>query len=451
MLYSQYKERGRRFFTAIKVAIPFFLISSYLAYNFYQLDTFDNDDFVLFTFLALIYVYYTFFMLFENSELNYLDSVTKVFNRVTIQKILNKNVGKNKIMIMFGLKNIDQIISRYGLESINGVLYNFILIVNDVLENNKLHNIPIGEYISGFFIMLVDQRSDLDTIMKKIEIRINKFGIDNIETRFIYSSVLLGRNVNYCISSLSYELFSVDKKLNLSFYESEIRKSLNKANFLFKTQTIKSINNQENMVYITQKLNLQNDKIQKVDFIQIINKLGLEVDYDITLLKTLFNKNFDIKSKMFLEISPVSIRNSYFQRELLRLIKDKKIDSSKIVIEFHESEFYEDMKLFSYIAKMYRKFGFSLAISHFGGKNSSFEYLKYLEIDYVIYDLEFSKNILQDKTKIIFQNTLNLVHELGIKAILRFVDKKEIYDMAQELKVDYLQGFYIQKPIKLEF
>ena len=63
--------------------------------------------------------------------------------------------------------------------------------------------------------------------------------------------------------------------------------------------------------------------------------------------------------------------------------------------------------------------------------------------------MEFNKFINDNKIRQIFENLNKTCKILDIKTIMRFVDKKPLFDDVTALGVDYAQGFYIDKPTDL--
>lgn len=452
MLYSQYKERVKRFFTALKISIPFIILIFLWIYTFFNFEKIEQQEIILFAILSLCYVYYNFYMIYNIFSTSDIEPVTNVFNRYKFGKFVKRKVNKNKILTVIGIKNIDEITDRYGLENVDFVLKNFVIVFNSFLEKHKIKNVPIGRFINGYFLAVFDYRSDLDHLLKTFSIEINKNTINEIEVRIIFSSTPFVKSLSHAISTLSYNLLNQDKIVDLDLYEQRIANLLKNSEFSFKFQTIKSLKNQPNLIYLVQKVNLEFENITKTNLIQIINKLGLEIEYDLNSLKTLFNEKIfnKINSQIFIEISAVSIRNPHFQRELFALIEEYKIDPKKIVFEFYEEHFYSDIMTFKNIIKSYKTYGFSFALSHFGGQNTSFAYLKYLDIDFIIFDLEFSKNYDQTKIKNIFSQICQLCSNLGIKSVIRFVDKEFLLNELYDSQIDYIQGFLIGKPTSLE-
>ena len=452
MLYSQHKERVKRFFTALKISIPFIILIFLWIYTFFNFEDIEQRDIILFAILSLFYVYYNFYMIYNVFNTSDIEPVTNVFNRHKFGKFVKRKANKNKILAVLGIKNIDEITDRYGLENVDFVLKNFIITFNSFLEKHKIKNVPIGRFINGYFLAVFDHRNDLDHLLKTFSIEINKNGINDIEVRITFSTTPFIKSLSNAISTLSYNLLNQDKVVDLDLYEQRIANLLQNGEFSFKFQAIKSLKNQPNLIYLVQKVNLEFENITKTNLIQIINKLGLEIEYDLNSLKTLFKEKIfnKISSQIFIEISAVSIRNPHFQRELFSLIEEYKVDPKKIVFEFYEDHFYNDIMTFKNIIKSYKNFGFKFALSHFGGQNTSFSYLKYLDIDFIIFDLEFSKNYDQTKIKNIFDQICELCLNLGVKSIIRFVDKENLLNELKNSQIDYIQGFLVSKPTTLE-
>ncbi|EKR7974601.1 EAL domain-containing protein, partial [Campylobacter fetus] len=126
-------------------------------------------------------------------------------------------------------------------------------------------------------------------------------------------------NLNVTLSTLFYMILDRQNelKINESKYEKMIFEALRDKNFIFKFQTIKSNKNSDDMTYVMQRLKLPNSNISKIKFSQVINRIGYEIFYDKEVLRLFFSRiSKDIKGKIFIEISPVSLRNYFFKAEL---------------------------------------------------------------------------------------------------------------------------------------
>ncbi|NLY04452.1 MAG: EAL domain-containing protein, partial [Campylobacter sp.] len=146
-----------------------------------------------------------------------------------------------------------------------------------------------------------------------------------------------------------------------------------------------------------------------------------------------------------------SLRNKEFKDEIYSLITNKFLDPKRIVFEIYEKEIYDEIPRLNEIITQFKEYGFEIAINQFFGNNASFEYFKYIDFDYVIYDLEVNKNFARgNKIRDMFDIINNSSSKFKTKTIIRFVDKAKLYNELLKTDIDYIQGFYIDKPTKIE-
>ena len=178
----------------------------------------------------------------------------------------------------------------------------------------------------------------------------------------------------------------------------------------------------------------------------IANKNGYEVLFDINIIKKLSEIKFKDNDPLMIEISSVSLRNIKFINFIKEFAQMGKIDPNRIIFEFSEKLVYDEINRFKEILTEYKNLGFRFALNKFGGNNAGFEYFKFLPIDFVIYDIEFNKNIKNDKFKTLFENLNLTAKRLGVKTIVRFVENEEFFNVVERYQTDFAQGFFIEKP-----
>ncbi|MCD6548108.1 MAG: EAL domain-containing protein [Thermodesulfobacterium sp.] len=92
-----------------------------------------------------------------------------------------------------------------------------------------------------------------------------------------------------------------------------------------------------------------------------------------------------------------------------------------------------------------------LAIDDFGMGYASFSYLLNAETDFLKIDCSIVKEILKSKKHVSLVKVINfMAKELGIKTVAEFVEEEKLADLLYILGMDYLQGFYLAKPMPLE-
>ena len=464
MLYSEKKERSNRFKLALKVAFPFTLVLIFVAYFMFKEGDFTRDDVILFVILLLCYVYYATYLIYMGFKKSLIDPVSRVFVRDEILKIISKDIKKEKVnnIVLMRIKNIIDINDRYGYRNGDEILRLFVVEFDKFMQDHKFKDIPIGRFINGNFIFAIDgKRANLHHILNMFERKIANQTINNIELKMEYATINADydKNLNNVINALFYKINHKDDeeldfdKIEIGTFENDVLEAINNEQYSIKYQLMQSINSKDEYFNFIPKIDLKEQgKITKSKIIDIILQNNYAVKYDLNLIKYIAKNIYfrDIKGKIFVEIIASTLRNSDFKKEILKLIDNNLIDPKKIVFEFNEELIYPEIKRFSEILLQFKELGFSFGLSQFGGANASFEYLKHLNVDFVIYDIEFNKNFYEPKTHEIFVYLNKMCKEIAVKTAIRFVDKRPFYEDLKDSGIDIVQGFCVEKPVDLE-
>ncbi len=125
--------------------------------------------------------------------------------------------------------------------------------------------------------------------------------------------------------------------------------------------------------------------------------------------------------------------------------------AEKLVLELTESAVMEDIDKASYVMECLEKLGYCLAIDDFGTGYSSLHRLKTLPINQIKIDREFVKEIVgNDKDSSIVYAAASIARTFRCSVTAEGVDSKLAADQLIKLGCDYLQGFYLSKPLPPE-
>ncbi len=96
-----------------------------------------------------------------------------------------------------------------------------------------------------------------------------------------------------------------------------------------------------------------------------------------------------------------------------------------------------------------RTMGLQMSVDDFGTGYSSLAYLKRLPVSELKIDRSFVSNMESDSDDaIIVCSTIDLAHNMGLTVVAEGVENQASYDMLAAMGCDYLQGFYICRPLK---
>ncbi|MEF1288692.1 bifunctional diguanylate cyclase/phosphodiesterase [Vibrio sp. M260118] len=125
-------------------------------------------------------------------------------------------------------------------------------------------------------------------------------------------------------------------------------------------------------------------------------------------------------------------------------------DPYRLGIEVLESERIKDFGRMAEICAHFKQLGVRLLVDDFGSGYSNIDEIIRLEPDVIKLDGSLIKFIDQDfKQRQITGQLVKLCQVLNAKTVAEFVHNKEVCEIAEDLGVDYLQGFYLAEPRRL--
>lgn len=458
-LFSEFSEREKRFILSLEISFPFVLVLALFAYLLNRIN-FEWQDRILLVILALCYIYYVIYLVYYAFNSTILDDKSNAFNRAEILKIISKDMKKsNQNIVLVNMANLQDISQRYGYKNGDMIIRNFILQFNDFFEKNGFSKVKIGRYFGANFLFITDCKiSQLEHLLKNFERQVVNKGIDNIEVKMKFASVEASYddNLENIINYLFLKLNKNDETEDILRANSDdnlICYAIDQSSFEIRVQESKSINGKFESFYSTIVKLISQDlgSISKNKVLSVASENNYEMKYDLQVIKYIAkNIGFDnLDRKIMIEISPVSLRNVNFYSQIQNLIATKEIDPKKIIFEIYEESPCQEINRFNEIIIQFKNLGFSFAINKFGSNNAGMEYLKFLSIDYVIFDIEFNKNFDDEKVKTYYLQLGKTAKMFGIKSIVRFVDKEKFYLDLKQSDIDYVQGFIIDKPKNL--
>ncbi len=149
-------------------------------------------------------------------------------------------------------------------------------------------------------------------------------------------------------------------------------------------------------------------------------------------------------------LSGQTLSNPDFLPFLLSLLKKYPNVSNKLCFELTESAALNNLSESSKLVMKMKKLGVKFAVDDFGSGYASYNYLTQLPVDFVKIDGAFSLNIHKDPVnQAIVRSITEISHMMQMQVIAEFVECKEELVCLEELGVDMVQGYYMDKPSQL--
>lgn len=155
--------------------------------------------------------------------------------------------------------------------------------------------------------------------------------------------------------------------------------------------------------------------------------------------------------RVSINISRVHFEKDNFIEPFVKIFSRYSFDPSSIEFEMNETVISLYASQIDKILSTIHNYGFKCSIDAFGSGQISLNVLKHMEIDIVKLDRDFFNidDFSNVKSKIIIRDIVQLIKRLGIQVVAEGVEMKEQCEFLKEIKCDYMQGYYLDRPMEV--
>ena len=465
MLLPETKEREYRFRLALRIGLPIFalvlaLVSNTLITTYESLQaTFYIESILLLAFS----IYFIFYLIYSGFDKKITDEITKTFSREYLYKYLKKAIKKEQdyTLILISVDNLNDINSRYGIKNGDKTLYEVAKYIGEYLQNKNIYNFPMGHIKGGDFIIgLGGKKSQYITMLELLCLKSSEFKVDDIEVKIsgAITDTTFSNELDYMVENL-FDLQEENKNQKLAHKNSEIKP--NELEFFIinaiKDGSLALISQSvfENGVSVIKecfvKLKMPDGKIiHQKNYMKVIDKLGLMVDFDLMVLEYIIEHYINKNSEIYaINISPTSLRNGTFLAKVKTMLNDNENIKNRIMFILSEQEYYSQTDKYNNILKTLRESGLLIVIDRLGSLHTSYLYLKDLDINAVRFDSFLTKEMESKNYKSIIEGFNLMAHAKGVKTWIRMIESEDTKNEAKKIGIDYLQGKYLAEVEKI--
>ncbi|WP_071394611.1 EAL domain-containing protein [Bacillus tuaregi] len=279
-----------------------------------------------------------------------------------------------------------------------------------------------------------------------------KNGVDLIEKAGI--ALAKGKAIRKNHYHLFQNLMDVEsyKKLNL---QNDIQTALENNEFFIQYQP--KFNTSQKVIGAEALVRWEHPKwgtVSPNEFITIAEETGLIIRLGEWILRSVCYQMMEWKQKglhlvpISVNFSPIQFSDEKITDFIFDLLKETKVNPKLLDFEITENiifDSYEDVLQKMVILKQK---GIRFSIDDFGTGYSSLKTLKQLNFDQLKIDRSFIKDIQSSADSLqITKATIQLAHQLDMKVVAEGVENKKQFDILQEHHCDYIQGYYLSKPL----
>ncbi len=161
-------------------------------------------------------------------------------------------------------------------------------------------------------------------------------------------------------------------------------------------------------------------------------------------------KEFSTRTEQLsINISAYDISSDSFRKWFFKQL-EKHPNCEKLVIEFVETENYQEERLlFDFIDKV-RSYGCRISVDDFGSGYATYTTIISLSPMFIKIDGTIIRDIATSEKNVIILRSICFMAELiGASTIAEYVENKDIQAVLEQYGVDYSQGYLYSKPIPL--
>ena len=187
-------------------------------------------------------------------------------------------------------------------------------------------------------------------------------------------------------------------------------------------------------------------------FIEFGEQAGIIGDFDLSMcqraVEVLMDAQFDGHNpKVAVNLSGKSLSSNLYMDALREITKRNKKVEKQLIFEVTESAKITDFEGANDFLQEMRGNGFLCCLDDFGVGESSFSYLRNLQVDFVKIDGSYVRESMSTKRgQHLLKAMAGMCKDLGITTIGEFVEDEKVANILWESGVKFGQGYYFGKP-----
>ena len=159
-------------------------------------------------------------------------------------------------------------------------------------------------------------------------------------------------------------------------------------------------------------------------------------------------KELHFNAQVAINLSAKDLSRKNLLDNIHQLLDRYQLETASLAFEITESEIMRDTQQAIDLLNRFLNSGFDLAIDDFGTGYSSLSQLKHMPVTELKIDKSFVLQLDQlEDDQIIVKSTIELAHSFNLKVVAEGVENLQSMDMLKEWGCDWLQGFYLSRPL----
>ncbi len=406
----------------------------------------------------------------ERTYMLFYDTLTNLKNFNSLTNDI-KDV-ESCVLIYINIENFSLINQIYGFAFSNKILKN----IGRILRKNVKAEDSVYRLHTDKFAILIKNALDKRNIEKLTERLKGLLVTFELDSRRIPLHANIGITIfpnltkekEKIIESAEVALINSKSTKSICFYSDEMEKAV-KENFELETYTRKAIEKRLFFFHYQPILNLRNGKMDKAEalirlkdeqgrlintekFISTAEKTNIISELSKIVIEEVFGKIRELDGiNISINLSSKDIANPEILSSIENNIKKYNLSSKNISIELTERDIMYNFENTKKFVEKIRGFNMEIEIDDFGIGYSSFDRIVDLDFDILKIDKSLIDLIgMNKKAEQIIIYIIKLAHSMNAKALAEGIENKTQFEYLADNGCDYIQGYYISKPLPIE-
>ena len=199
-----------------------------------------------------------------------------------------------------------------------------------------------------------------------------------------------------------------------------------------------------------------NKLISPIAFLEVAENFQMVFDIDMWVIRNVFRLLYELKKiceidfMLTINLSSKTISDIRCFDVIKELAEHYEIDSKTIGFELTETAAIINFDVAIELIGKLKGMGFIILLDDFGSGMSNFSRFQSLQVQVIKIDGSLIKNVaINEFDKSLVRGIVDIAKTIGAKTVAEFVHNKVTYDECKTLGIDFLQGFYVQKPLPM--
>ena len=192
-------------------------------------------------------------------------------------------------------------------------------------------------------------------------------------------------------------------------------------------------------------------------FIQVAESNGMIIELGKRVLEKTcrFYRDHDLERRgveyIEVNLSVAQCSDARLSEDYIGIMEKADIEPRRINLEITEStSAKEKQTLISHMDRMIGR-GVNFSLDDFGSGASNLNYIVDMPVQFVKFDKEMTQAYFSsEKAKYVMEAAMHMIRGLGLEIVAEGVETEEQYRKMEEIKINFIQGFYFSKPLPEE-